>query len=900
MIYTIYSYGGGDYLANIFNGIASLFGNQGFYKGLQAAALVGFSIWLFSAAFKQSKISFQWFITLSLTIMFLVTSKTSIHIEDKLHASNSVKIDNIPLGLALPASLISIASNALVEKFEVAFSLPHQIKYSGNGMLFAQSILEEAQDFELQDSRNSVNLSDFWQNCVYYDIALGLYSWDSIVKSNNISNFLKSNVSKSRFFTYRGKNGNNKIIECRGGFNNKLLKDVEEEVARLKNIYASYFFKNDDRVNDVVDRFAGVMKVGYGYFSSLSVQASDAIMQNVMANSFKNGISSFATKSDAIGAIQEYATVKAERSRNASYQATSKISKKMMPVLQHNLEALVYALFPFACLMILVASFKFFKFYAQVLLWINLWPFLYAILNYSISFYARKSTLAYLKFTDYQDGLNMVSSAKIAKILSEYSTNAGILSLSVPVIAWIIVSQSGHMVSMLAERVLGGYEGPAQRAAEEASDGNMSMGQFNYQNQSAFQHNSAPTSRSGFSQDVSESGTNVTTTASGRYISTQSSSVPVDINFASMAMTGARKALSDAESFHSTASSDFTRSIQAMNSQRNEMMESINSHKSYTEGDSIRKSKIDSISSENVERWTKSFAKNNNWSTSKAIGALTSAEATAGGGVDLGVFKAGGHLRTAATRSTSDTDVEMEQKMVQAMNSESFASALRADLGAMKDFVVNNGVSVSDQKMQNFSNSISNSESSSLRYTKSKNNLKNSLESYEKAKNFSSTINEKGIDRFLSWAEEHRGLSSEEMSNLFNNYNQNKVWAIQELSNLSSDFVDSSLFNRSDLGKIDFNRLGSIEGDFENNSNRIKDLYDNQDKYFIDKEKLEKERLILEKEEEANERYDNMPKKDSDRFFADQDPDLRFSDERLRYKVNLVKNSGKLYENRKH
>jgi conjugal transfer mating pair stabilization protein TraG len=68
------------------------------------------------------------------------------------------------------------------------------------------------------------------------------------------------------------------------------------------------------------------------------------------------------------------------------------VAEQALPVFRNVIEALTYALFPLMVLLLLLTSGRetmlAFKGYATILIWIQLWPPLYAVLNYMASIYA--------------------------------------------------------------------------------------------------------------------------------------------------------------------------------------------------------------------------------------------------------------------------------------------------------------------------------------------------------------------------------------------------------------------------------------------------------------------------------------------------------------------------------
>ena len=78
--------------------------------------------------------------------------------------------------------------------------------------------------------------------------------------------------------------------------------------------------------------------------------------------------------------------------QNASWLNYGKVAEQALPVFRNVIEAVTYAMFPLMVLLLLLTSGRetmlAFKGYAAVLIWIQLWPPLYAILNYMASIYA--------------------------------------------------------------------------------------------------------------------------------------------------------------------------------------------------------------------------------------------------------------------------------------------------------------------------------------------------------------------------------------------------------------------------------------------------------------------------------------------------------------------------------
>ncbi|MEN5563529.1 conjugal transfer protein TraG N-terminal domain-containing protein, partial [Klebsiella pneumoniae] len=61
------------------------------------------------------------------------------------------EVDNVPIGLAIPASLTTRVGNALIQSYEMVFALPDSVTYSKTGMLFGSNLVAKSTDFLSQN-----------------------------------------------------------------------------------------------------------------------------------------------------------------------------------------------------------------------------------------------------------------------------------------------------------------------------------------------------------------------------------------------------------------------------------------------------------------------------------------------------------------------------------------------------------------------------------------------------------------------------------------------------------------------------------------------------------------------------------------------------------------------------
>ena len=128
-MFEIFSLGDTQTFAEVLNGVAMMFSNSPILKGngpLQLGfgaflgAMVLFTVMLYRAVFENR---FEWK-TLLLPLVFyiiLTVPKTSVVISDIYNVEAPKRVDNVPIGLAVPASVISGISSVLTQYIEKAF-----------------------------------------------------------------------------------------------------------------------------------------------------------------------------------------------------------------------------------------------------------------------------------------------------------------------------------------------------------------------------------------------------------------------------------------------------------------------------------------------------------------------------------------------------------------------------------------------------------------------------------------------------------------------------------------------------------------------------------------------------------------------------------------------------------
>lgn len=565
MNWEIFSYGNGEFLRLVFNGIAAIVGDGNFITILKISGLMGLLWVLVEAAFRGRAVNLQWLLAVVLVVNVVLVPRTNVIITDRIDVTQSGVVGNVPLGLAMFAGGASKIGDWMTRAFETVFSLPDDIQYHKSGMLFGQYLVEASTRFEITDSRVAGNLAEFWQSCVFYDLLLGLYTWDDLLSATDTLEFLKGHTSQSRSYVHTDASGSRDTVVCRVGANGVLGTEINATVDSARSYYGRKLVKAPDQAAAVA-KFAAAMPISYQYIAGLSMSAEQIIRQNALANSLRRGLTQFAARVDAGAAAQDFALARAEQERRTTFAAMGELAGRTLPLLRGIFESFIYAIFPVVLmLLILPAAAKVALTYLKALLWIQLWAPLYALLHFAMTFFSQFPAQSGLVLPTGYTALSMATHTALGQVMSDVSAVAGYLSLSIPMISYLVINQGGAMMASLAARVAGSYEAPVSKGADEASTGNISLGNTSLGNASWWQQNTSPSFRTGTTTITDpETGVTYTTTGAGAFMQVPQSDLPFSASIGNAVKSNVQSQLSRSLQAAETQMADYSTNTTAM------------------------------------------------------------------------------------------------------------------------------------------------------------------------------------------------------------------------------------------------------------------------------------------------------------------------------------------------
>jgi len=491
MDWTIYSYHNVQALRGVLNAIAMATGAGDFKASVVIVLIFGFFAAMVAYAVAPQKMQgWQWLASVTLVYAVLFLPKAQVQLMDVTAQEPPAVVGNVPFGLALLAGGSSQVGHVLTGLFETAFSSipgdgpvsrPEELSYQRNGLMFGARLINASQNFAFGNAEFRSDMTEFLSNCVATSLASGDLDVETIRKSTNLWRDIEPGLNPARFSVLANA-GANDVLPCTDVYR-ALGGRMANEVQNVKATLA-YNMHPGLPGAEATTRIDSEITAAYAssWLVDASYSASDVIAQNAMINSFKDGSAlDFVRSGDTSGLLMNQAMSTTYRQKNSAFITNAKIAEQALPVIRNVIEAVTYALFPLLVLLMFLTTGRdtiaAFRNYATVLIWIQLWPPLYAVLNFMAGIYASYD-LAAAGVIDPASASRGVALATLGAIndnaLSSQAV-VGYLTFTIPVIAWSALKRMENLGTTLAG-ALNGLQSTGDANAGSASIGNLTSG----------------------------------------------------------------------------------------------------------------------------------------------------------------------------------------------------------------------------------------------------------------------------------------------------------------------------------------------------------------------------------------------------------------------------------------
>ena len=486
-MWEIYAYQNADSLFGVFNAAASIHGSHDYASAVAAVAFCGFVAALIAYAFAPEKLQgWKWLGSVVLVFGILIVPKVTVGIVDKTGGSAVKVVDNVPFGVVLLGSLTSTIGHTLTGLFETAFqlipgpgALPAELSYQRNGLMFGNRLIRETGIVVFQDPGFRTDLVNFIHNCTTYDLVDGTLDPAVFASSGNVWPLMAS-PNPARFSTLTGTAGSVDVNTCP----NVYLSLDGRLPAQIQRIQGRIAFQLNPTLpaTAAAGAIAGQIQQAYlkNGIADASATAADLIRQNAMLNSIEDTGKIVGQKvNDPAAMVLAVGRAQAIAQMNASWLNYGKVAEQALPVFRNVIEAVTYALFPLFVLLLLLTSGRetmlAFKGYASILIWIQLWPPLYAILNYMASIYAAYDLAAAADLGTGTKALALQTASVIYGRAVSGEAVVGYLAMSIPFVAWAALKRMENFGTALVGG-LSGLQASLSGSTSAATIGNTTLG----------------------------------------------------------------------------------------------------------------------------------------------------------------------------------------------------------------------------------------------------------------------------------------------------------------------------------------------------------------------------------------------------------------------------------------
>lgn len=848
---TVYVLGGGEYLMQVFNGVAAIIGSSSWDSMFRIALLISASS--FFVAFirghdPKEMLKFMAFMILITSV--LLGPKRSVHIIDRTNPTGVYLVDNVPLGLAAPASLISSIGTSLTELYELVFHTPDSLTYSKTGMLFGADLVGNASDVMSVNGDLAELMSLYTKNCVIGDMLINhKYSFQELMNSPDPYTIIFKNPSPLRGVMVG--EGNSEATRpgfwtCQDLAKTVLMPAISVDTTtggKTWDYKVRQIFGGRPDANVL---FSSMLGDSYDFYYSGSQTASQLMRSSVVMNALKNGISAYSAQSGDTASLVNLSSTSSYNKMRLSWATSTKVATSFVPLLNTILFSLVVALFPIFILLATVHALttRMLFNYIMSIIYLQSWAPMFAILNYATSFYLRGQT-GDIDF-------NLANQAHIQQIHSDIGLIAGWLSISIPFIAIAIVKGLGPAIAQAGNYLGTAINSSATATSSQAADGSWSFNNMQTDNVSGNKWDTNSSFRDGQMTRQLSSGASSTITGSGQEVMDTGgamSRLPISIKGSEAMVSSLQQSARNAQATASASMSAYQSSVNSAWNQASQFSKQFgNSSTASTATDS-------GVSSSQVEGYkklmnaTETLAKNDNISNEAAFSKLISENldvsstkgAKAQAGLSIAGMGGGGYV-DGNTRDTDSKQSSIQDRSARHQDARSEASAQ-----ATRDF--NEGLDmINNSKFTEGTNRHDNEANSEIaQFGATLNVAKNQYEQYSRSETQSQEYSD-----MASYAQNNSAQIDRNLDQEFANYvrqtapgqadellsNTSDMNVAKERDALAQSFVKERLIpklesdyaqNRGNIEAGDNTRAsntmpssGSLIAEHESNESRIK------------------------------------------------------------------------------
>jgi conjugal transfer mating pair stabilization protein TraG len=459
-VWEIYAYHNTEALSGIFNAIAAIMASNTYLSAIAAVAFCGFVAAMIAYMFQPEKLQgWKWLITVVLVYGVLFVPRVTVGIVDKTGGTPNRIIANVPFGMAALGGLTSTIGNTITELFETAFqvlpgpaALPAELAYQQNGLMFGSRLIQETRRTSIPDPAVRTDIVNFVSNCTAYDIADGTISPTAFSTAADLWTTMgATNPARFSIITTATGVNTNTCDAVYTSINGRLPAQITDLTTRLGQ-------RLNPSLSSLAAQAAVVNQIPQAYIrgqiATAASTAADLIRQNAMINAINDAGEMGCQKiNDPSCMMLATGRASAVASQNAAWINGAKIAEQALPVVRNVAEAMCYAVFPLIVLLLFLSTGRttllILTGYVAALISIQLWPPLFAILNYMASIYSQLDQAAAAEVGGGVKALALQSASPIYSNAVSSQAVVSYLIIGIPMLAYSLANRLANFGSAM-------------------------------------------------------------------------------------------------------------------------------------------------------------------------------------------------------------------------------------------------------------------------------------------------------------------------------------------------------------------------------------------------------------------------------------------------------------------
>ena len=476
-----YAYWNGAQVADLWTTLALITGTDDYRSLLLCVALFGLICAAAGAAVRyRGGDLIVWIAAMVFIFSAAFVPRVNIAVRD-VRSANVQVVQNIPLGIGWPASVISRASYWLTESFETAFGDVDAARYTRFGVAFPQRVVTTMLSVKPITADGKMSLTNFTERCIVPEILENSVKRQELLNAPDINALISTkgwvNPARRVFM-------NNKVLTCTEAAE-ELKKTLEKtEIPALESRLRLKL--NVDFKDSVNAALSTAIPQAESLMLGVSRTMAESLRQSLMMSAIPDTTMTFAAKAGQapLSAGVAIARSQGNLASEINYRTLSEMARSALPKLRNILEFTVIGLWPMVFLMMLgtgAGGAMVCRAYFTLLISVSLWAPITAIIHY-LTLHLDMEPMNQL--VNSAGGVTLAAATMIRDAGATSQAMAGSLLWLVPVLAYAVAKGSDMALTAMTSSVLAPASSAAQAQGSQLAMGNVSAGNASLNNAS--------------------------------------------------------------------------------------------------------------------------------------------------------------------------------------------------------------------------------------------------------------------------------------------------------------------------------------------------------------------------------------------------------------------------------